>query len=151
MSEIFRFVAVRPPQLDLPRFTLTLAFDSSPFIVTLLNARSADDPRTAMIQAAVDFQATTAFVVHPEQLVFFPVLTQLYQSVSGAEQLSLDDLDLRTRDAFGADAVTVRSNPDFPAHQRMLSDSIIAWKIASGNDPSLLDSSQGVLPSIAAR
>jgi hypothetical protein len=138
MNELFRFVAIRPPQRALPVFTLRLAFESSPFIIALLAARASDNPRAAMIAAAREFQGSPEFIAVPAQLALFEQLVDFEQTVTETAPTDLDDLDQRVAGAFGMASQEVRSLPEFQQHKRNCSDSIIAVKIAPVADTTLL-------------
>lgn len=138
MNELFRFVAIAPPQKKLPVFVLRLAFESSPFIIELLAARTGDNPREAMIQAAHQFKDSEDFIADPTQVGLFEHSMQLEQTVGQLEQIDLDDLHQEVIDAFGESAQAVRSRPEFQNFKRRLSDSIIALMIAPSKDVSLL-------------
>lgn len=138
MNEILRFVARRSAQQDLPVFTLQLAFESTPLFVALLTARASENARSAMIETARAFETSAGFAGSPAQLALFTSLTQFYDALDGQEQFGLADLAARVREAFGENAAAVRSLPDFHSHRRVLSDSIIAIKIAPISEGTVL-------------
>lgn len=134
MSELFRFVAVRPFQKRLPRFTIRLAGDTGGLIGDLLTARTGPDARAAMIRVAEEFVGGDEFIGEPEDLELFEALGGFADALEEETHISRSELADRAQDAFGRSAEDLIQESTTAVLRRRLSDSIIVSKILPDQD-----------------
>jgi len=138
MDDLFRFVVIRPSQKKLPVFVLRLAFETSPLIIDLLQAREGENPREEMIRVAREFQEGEDFIGSPDDLSLVDSLAEFREISKGEKQIDIEGLEQHVFDVFHEGAGDLRIRQDFQDHKRRLSDSIIAVKVSPADNPELL-------------
>jgi len=138
MSEILRFVMIRPPQRGLPSFKRRVVGPTpSTFFLALVSARATSQPREAMVVAANAFMQTADFIDSPTKLTLAAGLDSLRTALLDEDSTDLDDLDAIVTTILGQPSLTIRSTTDYSRAFSTLSDSILALTVTQ-TDAALL-------------
>lgn len=130
MSEILRFVMIRPPQRGLPSFKRRVVGPTpSTFFLALVSARATSQPREAMVVAANAFMQTADFIDSPTKLTLATGLDSLRTALLDEDSTDLDDLDAIVTTILGQPSLTIRSTTNYSRAFSTLSDSILALTV----------------------